>query len=122
MNKLKEFFKILWLPVLAASLCCLSPVILVVLGLSTVSFAASLSDTLYGQYKWVFRAAGLILLFITLWFYFRKKGVCTIDQAKKRRNEIINTVLISVILAVAAYVIWLYVAVHYWGVWLSLWN
>lgn len=120
--KLKEILKIVWLPVVGASLCCLSSVVVVLFGLGTVTFASSLADTLYGEYKWVFRSAGLLLLAISIFLYYRKKGVCTLDQAKKRRNEIINTVILSLITAVAGYFFFLYVVVHYIGVWLDLWN
>jgi len=120
--KFKELLKITGLPVLFASLCCLSPLILVLLGLSTVSFASSLADTFYGDYKWAFRAVGLILLAITTILYLRKqKGICTIDEAKKRRQEIINTVLIVLITGVLAYMFFLYVVVHYAGVFFGLW-
>ncbi len=122
MVKLKEIFKITGLPVLFASLCCLSPIILLLFGFGTVSYAASLSDILYGQYKWLFRGIGLILLTISLIIYFRKKKICTIDQVKKRRNEIINTVFVVLISAILFYIIWLYVIVHYWGVFLNLWS
>ena len=119
----KELFKITGIPVLFASLCCLSPVILVLLGLSTVSFASSLTDTLYGEYKWVFRAIGFILLIITTVIYLRrKKGICTIDEAKKRRQEIINTSLLILISGIIGYVFFLYVFVHYIGVFLSIWS
>lgn len=47
----KETFKIISVPVVIASLCCLSPVILVLFGLSTAAFAGSLANTLYGSYK-----------------------------------------------------------------------
>ncbi len=119
---LRDILKISSLPVVFASLCCLSPVILVLLGLSTVSFASSLSDTLYGDYKWYFRGVGLILLLIALVFYFRRtKGICTIEEAKKRRNEIINVVAVSLIVAILGYMFFLYVVVHYVGVFLNLW-
>ncbi len=120
--KFRDAFCIIGIPVVAASLCCLSPVILVLLGLSTASFAGSLVDTLYGDYKWVFRGVGLILLIISLVLYFRKRGVCTLDQAKRRRNEIINTVLIALIAAVAGYFFFLYVVVEYIGMWLNIWQ
>ena len=121
--KLKNILKISSLPVLFASLCCLSPLILVLLGLSTLSFASSLADTLYGEYKWVFRIIGLILLAITTILYLRRqKGICTIDEAKKRRREIINIVLIVLISAILAYMFFLYVVVHYAGVFLNIWN
>ncbi len=119
--KIREMYRIIGIPVVAASLCCLSPVILVLLGLGTVSFAGSLADTLYGDYKWVFRGVGLFLLIISLVLYFRKRGVCTLDQAKRQRNEIINTTLLALIGAVAGYFFFLYVVVHYIGVWLKIW-
>jgi len=120
---LKESFKLSTIPVLIASLCCLSPVILVLLGLSTASFAGSLADTLYGEYKWYFRAAGLILLTIAIIIYLRRtKGICTLDEVKKRRNEIINLVVTTFIVATIGYIIWLYVIVDYIGEFLSIWN
>lgn len=121
--KLKELFKVSSVPVLVASLCCLSPVILVVFGVGTVGFASSLADTLYGQYKWYFRLAGLFAMALALLFYFRRtKGICTIDEAKRRRNEIINMVAITLITGVVGYVFFLYVVVHYAGVFLNIWK
>ena len=122
-STLKEALKISSLPVVFASLCCLSPIILVLLGLSTVSFASSLANTLYGDYTWYFRGAGLVLLAVAIIFYLRHtKGICTLDDAKKHRNEIINIVLISLIAAVIGYVFFLYVVLHYIGVFLKLWT
>ncbi len=123
MTKLKEIFRISSIPVLVASLCCLSPVILVSLGLASVSFATSLADTLYGDYKWVFRGVGLVGLAIALVVYLRRqKGVCTIDDVKKRRNEVLNIVGLSLIAAVLGYIFFLYVVVHYAGVFLDIWK
>ncbi len=100
----KELFKIIWFPVFASLLCCVSPILIAVLGIGSVSLAYSYSDVLYGQYKWVFRIAGLVLLAIALWSYFRKaKNICTLDQAKRRKNEIINASLIAVIMFVIGY-------------------
>ncbi|MEX1997536.1 MAG: hypothetical protein WEA04_02570 [Candidatus Andersenbacteria bacterium] len=119
----KELFKITWFPVLIASLCCFAPVILVLFGLSTVAFAASLSDILYGQYKWWFRLVGLLLLTASFVIYLRRsKGICTIDQAKQRRNEIINLASIVLITGVIGYTLWLYVGVELIGLWLGIWG
>lgn len=122
MNK-KDIFKISSIPVFVASLCCLSPVVLVLFGVGSVGFASSLADTLYGDYKWYFRIAGLVVMAIALIIYFKKsKGICTIDQAKRRRNEILNTIAITLIVGVFGYIFFLYVVVHYLGVWLNLWQ
>jgi hypothetical protein len=123
MERIKELLKISSIPVIVASLCCLSPVILVLLGISTVSFASSLADTLYGDYKWAFRAVGLLALLGSLVFYLRRKvGICTLDDVVRRRNEVINYIALSLIAGVAGYLFFLYVVVHYIGVWLSLWS
>lgn len=120
---IKDILKITSIPVVIASLCCLSPLIILLAGFGTVAFATTLTDTLYGEYKWVFRIAGLASLLIALVIYLRRaKGICTIDEAKKRRNEIINLVAITVTVAVAGYFFFLYVVVHYAGVFLGVWQ
>lgn len=120
--KFREIIKLTWPATVIASLCCLSPIILVLLGLSTVTLASTLADTLYGDYKWHFRAFGLFLLLVSAFFYIRRtKGICTLDQVKKRRQEIINILAISLVAGTLAYVIFLYVIVHYIGVFLDLW-
>ncbi len=123
MKNIKEILKISSIPVVLASLCCLSPVILVLLGISTVSFASSLADTFYGEYKWAFRIVGLLALFGSLAYYLRRnKGICTIDDVVRRRNEIINYVALTVVVGILGYLFFLYIVVHYIGVWLSLWE
>jgi len=119
---IKDILKISSLPVVIASLCCLTPVVIVLAGLGTVTFASTLADTLYGDYKWVFRAIGLSALLASLIVYLRRqKGICTIDEAVKRRNEIINLAVITIAVGVAGYFFFLYVVVHYLGVFLNIW-
>ena len=96
---------------------------LVAFGLSTATFAASLADTFYGEHRWAFRIVGLILLVWSLVLYFRRqKGICTLDEAKKRRQEILNTTLLALIAAVLGYIIFLYVVVHYVGLPFGIWE
>ncbi|MCB9818820.1 hypothetical protein H6788_01435 [Candidatus Nomurabacteria bacterium] len=119
---IKDILKISSLPVVIASLCCLTPVVIVLAGLGTVTFASTLADTLYGDYKWIFRAVGLLALLASLIVYLRRqKGICTIDEAVKRRNEIINLSIITIAVGVAGYFFFLYVVVHYLGVFLDIW-
>ncbi len=123
MNTIKDVLKISGIPVIFASLCCLTPVILVTFGLASVSFAASLATTLYGTYKWYFRTLGLVLLAISLVSYLRRqKGICTIDEAVRRKNEIINTVALALITGIAGYFFFLYVVVEYAGIILNIWE
>lgn len=120
---IKALFTASAIPVIFASLCCLSPVILVAFGLASVSFAASLATTLYGTYKWAFRVLGLILLIVSLTAYLRReRNICTIDDAIRRRNEVLNTAAIALSIGVSGYIFFLYVVVHYAGVFLGIWQ
>ncbi len=122
-TSLKSIFKITGVPVVIASLCCLTPVVIVLFGLGSVSLAASLADTLYGTYAWAFRIAGLALLGLSLiWYLRREKGICTLDEAKRRRNEVLNIVGIALAVGVVGYFVWLYIVVEYAGKWLNIWN
>ncbi len=118
----KEILKITGIPVLFASMCCLSPIIFLLLWVVSLSAATELADVFYGTYKWVFRGVGLLALMGSLWWYFRSKWICTLDQAKRNKNKIINTVLTVVSISILAYAFFLYVVVHYLGVWLDVWN
>lgn len=123
LEKITSALRISSVPVIIASLCCLSPVILVSLGVASVSFASSLADTFYGEYKWYFRAAGFIALVTSFIFYVRRQvGVCTIDEAVRRRNELMNKFALALIMGVLGYIFFLYVVVHYIGVFLQLWK
>jgi bacteriorhodopsin len=122
MEKLKEALKISSIPAIIASLCCLSPVILVLTGLATTTFAASLADIFYGTYKWVFRGVGLVALIAAYIFYIRRQGVCTFDEAIRRRNELINKFMLVLIVAILFYVVFLYGVVEYIGIYLGIWN
>ena len=118
----KEEISIAIFPAIIASLCCLAPVVLVLFGLSTISFAAYLTDLLDVQYRWLFILFGIISLIFSLIFYFRKKGICTLDQAKKQKNEIINTSLIVIIASIIIYGILFYGILNYLGKFLGIWS
>ncbi len=122
MNIFKDALKISSIPVIFASLCCLSPILLFVFGVASVSVAASLADVFYGTYKWVFRAVGALFLVIGLIYYFRRQKICTFDEIKKQRTKVINMVLMTLFVSVLGYIFFLYVVVHYWGVFLGIWQ
>ncbi len=109
-------FLIATLAGLISGLCCFTPVVLVLLGLATISSAASLGNVLYGDYKWWFRGAGLVFLALALIVYFRSRGICTLDEARRQRNRIINTSLVVLIFSIGIYIVWTYIAVQYWGI------
>jgi hypothetical protein len=99
-----------------AALCCLTPVVLVLLGLSAVAAAADLGNVLYGDYRWEFRAVAFVFLVLALVVYFRRRGICTLDEARRQRNRILNVSLLVVIFFVGFYIAWNYIVLQYWGI------
>lgn len=112
----KGIFLLSALAAFIGGLCCLAPVVLVLLGLGTLAFANSLGNVLYGEHRWAFRIAALAFLALALAVYFRKRGICTLDQARRERNRILNTSLVVLLFATGIYIFWTYFAVHWWGV------
>lgn len=109
-NPVRVLWKYIAGSTIVASLCCLPSVVMVMLGLATVSTGAALSDTLYwgGEGFGWFRGTMLLIAAICvatgLVFYFRNQGICTLDQAKRERRKIINT---SLLVLSSTYVIYL---------------
>ncbi len=116
-----------------AGLCCFAPVVLALLGLGLgllgisfapgeAAFASNLAAILYGQYKWLFRSAGLLALLVGLVLSFRRRGICTLDDAKRSRTKIINLTLLALLSGIVLYLFWLYVVVEWLGIGLGLWG
>ena len=68
---------------LAGIMCCVSPVVLVLLGIATAAEAVTLGDTLYYGYAWFFRAFGLAVAVIAVVLYLRRRGMCTLAGARR---------------------------------------
>lgn len=108
---------------IVAGLCCFSPVVIVLFGFGSVAFAGSLADTLYGEYRWYFRAAGILLIFAAFaYWYFKASRNCTLDEKRRLRQKYLNSFLISTTLFVLFYTIWLYGIVEIIGVNLGIWE
>jgi hypothetical protein len=107
---------------LIGSLCCLTPVVTVLLGIGSVTYAASLTEVLYGEYWWAFQLAGLGFLGAAFTVHlYTNKNVCSVDAAVRRRREIINLISVTLTLAAIAFVVWEYVIVELVGIALGIW-
>ncbi len=121
-EKTKEFLKFGKIPIILASLCCLTPAVLVSLGISTVAFATDLANVQYKQYAWVFRIIGFLALLVSVISYLRReKGICTLDEAVKRKTEVINIIALAIIGGIIGYAVFLYGIVEIWGLLLGIW-
>ncbi len=63
----------------AAITCCVSPVVLALLGVATAAEAVTLGDTLYYEYGWYFRAAGIAIAGVAVYLYLRRRGACDVN-------------------------------------------
>ena len=82
-----------------ASLCCLGPVILVLLGLTGVSTALSI-----GKFSWIFTTLALIFLVVAIFLYLSKGNKCNTKGLKENWKTILITfVLFAIFLILLKY-------------------
>ena len=101
--KFTQVFKLSFPAAIVASLCCLSPLVFVLFGASATSFGVLLFTKTLGPYEWVFFLCGAVLFGGSLVVYFRSRGVCTLDQARARRREVLNTALLVTVVALVVF-------------------
>ena len=97
---------------LAAITCCVSPVVLVLLGVATAAEAVTLGDTLYYDYGWYFRAAGFGIAALAVYLFLRGRGVCNVGGAYQYRR-----MLIVLVVSGAATYAGLFWFTKYLGIW-----
>lgn len=109
-----------------ASMCCFPSIVLVLFGLASVSTAAALSNDLYwgtngmGWFRPTLMVLSIIMVSAGLVIYFRKQGICSLDEAKQQRQRIINTTLVVFILSALAYTLFNFVILTEIGIALDL--
>jgi len=94
-----------------ALLCCISPIILVLLGLSTTAGAIALGTNLFDNYKLYFISASIIFMVIAILFYLKNKNQCSISGVRQN----INKILLTFIVAVLVYILW-YILTSWLGI------
>jgi hypothetical protein len=95
--------------------CCVSPVVLVLLGLSSVSFAISLGNTLYYGYGWYFRAAALVLAVSGVVAILRTRRACSLRGARAHWRLLLTVGLTMLIVYAVLYGITAYLDRVYSG-------
>ena len=87
------------LSALAASVCCLGPVLLVVLGLGSLGFGAFL-----GRYHWWFIGAALVLLTYAWRTYLREARRCRTEACEMVQGKTTRTILFLASIVVVVFV------------------
>ena len=101
----------------AASLCCFPSVLLVGIGLMTVSAGNELSNNLYfGPARWILYGLTMLILGFGLYRHFNNQGICTLEQAKRERKRIANTAILVLVSTFILYLIWNYVILELAGI------
>jgi len=93
---------------LVGSLCCVTPVVLVLIGLSGVSGAMALAGTLQQNFRWtLFIPLGALFLIGSLYVHIKKRaGVCNVRTIKHYKAYVISTIIFAVVIwALLIYVI-----------------
>jgi hypothetical protein len=125
LTKIKNFllnYKLSFIGAFIAGLCCFSPIVIFLIGISTATFAGSLADELYYNYRWYFRISGVIFLLAAYIYQYKiKSKSCSTEEKVVLRKKIINAFLISFFVFVISYILWLYVIVDWFGEILGIW-
>src|SRR5262245_38427056 len=103
----------LWIGVAAGVtgiICCVSPVILFLLGISTAAEAVTLGDRLYYGYAWYFRGAGLLLAAAATMVYLRRRRSCSVAGAAAYWRTLLSVGVTTVGTYVVLYAITGYLA------------
>jgi len=87
------------LSALLASVCCVTPLVLVLVGLGSLGVGAAL-----GRFHWWFLLAASGLLAYGWWVYVKEQGRCRTANCEMPRNKTTQTVLTAVSVVVAAFV------------------
>ena len=125
-NDVRSLWKLIGGSAFMASMCCFPSVVLVLFGLASVSTAAALSDNLYwgyngmGWFRPLLLIASTMMVVVGLVVYFRKEGICSLDEAKRQRQRVINTSLFVGTFTAALYIVFNYVILTELGIALEL--
>ena len=84
---------------LVGSLCCVTPLVLVLLGLSGVAGAMGLAAFLQQNFRWtLFIPLGIIFLTGSLYYSIKRKvGVCNVQTIKRYKAFVIGTIVFAII-------------------------
>ena len=70
--------------------------------------------------RYALYAVSLSMVAIGLVIYFRKRGVCSLDDVKKERRKVVNTSLAVFTASIIAYLFWNFVILEILGIAIGL--
>ena len=114
----RSLWKLIGASAFAASLCCVPSVVWVLFaGSSAIVAADQLSNDLYfGIGRWLLYLVALAMAGAGLTIHFRREGICTLDDAKRERQRIVNTSLAVITAVIVLYLVWDYIILQLIGI------
>ena len=121
-NDVYSLMPVIGLSAVTASLCCLPSVIWVLFaGSSAIVAANSLSETLYySSFRYFLYLISFFMILSGLIIHFRKRGICTLNDAKKNQRRVINTSLAVFTITIIFYLLWNFVILEIIGIAIGL--
>ena len=83
--------------------CCVSPVVLYLLGAATATEAVGLGNTLYYGYGWYFRAAGAVVGGTAIYLYLRRRNECDVRGVRANWRTIAGAAAIGLVTYASLY-------------------
>jgi len=83
--------------------CCVTPTVLALFGLASVSFAISVGNTLYYTYGWYFRGAALLLAVVGVVVQLRSRKACTLRGARDQWRLLLTVAIVMVAVYLSLY-------------------
>ncbi len=90
---------------LAGISCCVGPTVLTLLGLSSVSFAISLGNTLYYGYGWYFKGAAIVLAAAGVVGLLRGRRSCTLRGTRQQWRLLLTVVVTMAVVYTGLYLV-----------------
>ncbi len=90
---------------LAAISCCVGPTVLALLGLSSVSLAISLGNTLYYGYGWYFKGAAIVLAAAGVVGLLRGRRSCTLRGTRQQWRMLLTVVVTRAVVYTGLYLV-----------------
>ena len=81
---------------LVGMLCCVGPTVLAIVGVVSATTAHAWANDLYGNYAWLFRLGGLLVMAGLVAYTLKRKNQCTIEGARNSRKRIFMALGIAV--------------------------
>ncbi len=84
-------------------LCCVTPAVLVLFGLTTAAVAVSLATRWYAEYAWYLRGIALLLAGAGIMLHLRRRNACSLRGARANLSLIVTTFGVAVLTYGALY-------------------